>query len=627
METITQQDSQNLSPQLPSGSGQDHIEDEEFTDPLASKTQQQRSTNMVAEDDPPPEGGGPKKSDTENIEDLSEPDPHDDLDQNSRDGHDLPEDAGSSADDLPSLDALDDEPVHQDNPALVPGPETSPDLAAITDDPEQTLDMAQGADELETTGGVIDTPLLDRSLRIDPSAFEIDVALDPAAYLQGSSAWKAYTSDAMSPDQKAAFEELLQSTSDRAQIKIGFANTDLGTEKNTQEKGEEEIQKQLTVDQESADKANKVEQYKTWKGRDKKITASKTKAASEEHKARKQGGEQERLERQSTQALIDTQDKKSTGEQGRLRLQSERKEQTLKSNARQRKREMVAKAEQEEKEKYWYEKAWDYVASAWERIKGAVTSMINYAWDQAAKVLRSAARAISNLANQFTTWADQQWDSLKQTCAQITAGIEEFVSQTWESAKQAWSDFRNECSRQLSELKRVVVTTLKELADDAQEAINDGIAYMEKRGSEILTSVNEGIAHAYSEAYYWWDRYEGAEMSAEEELFLTPEDRAEWLFRAVRGAGADTTMVLRCLKGNVAENKLLAAALKKNHGLDLIAVLKDELGGVDLAQAMDLVEGGKISLHNKILRAIGFWGADAAAIIALFESASDSARK
>lgn len=626
METVTQQDPQNLSLQVTNGSGQDHIKGEEFLDPLAQKTGP-RPADKVEEEDQPSDDGSSRENRTDSSDDEGELDPPDDLDQNSLSDQDLPADSSSGADDLPELGALDDVPEHKDTGAIPSGPEDHLRLDAGADAPEPTPNMVQGAEDLETSGDAVDAPSLSRSLRIDPSAFEIDADHDPATHLQGSNTWKAYTSGAMSPEQQTAFESQLQSSTERAELEIGFANTDLGTEKNTQEKNEAETQQQLTVDQEAADKVNKGEQYKTWKARDKKIETSKTRAAYQERKARKDGDAQQELARQSTQSVVDAHGSENTEQQQRLRRQSQRESQTIKTDANQRKRQMVAKAEQEEKEKYWYEKAWDYVASAWERIKGAVTSMIDYAWAQASRVLRAAERAISDLSTKFSAWAGRQWDTFKQNCSALAADIESFVSQTWESAKKTWSTFRSECSRRLRELKTAIVTTFNELADKAQKVINDGIDYMKKRGAEILISVEQSITHAYSEAYYWWDRYEGAEMSAEEELFLTPEDRAEWLFRAVRGMGADTTMVLRCLEGNVAENQLLAAALKKNHGLDLVAVLKDELDGVDLAQAMDLVEGGKVSLHNKILRAIGFWGADSEAIIALFESASDSDRK
>jgi hypothetical protein len=155
METVTQQDPQNLSLQVPNGSGQDHIKGEEFLDPLAQKTGP-RATDKVDEEDQPSDDGSSRENRTDSSEDAGELDPPDDLDQNSLSDQDLPAGSSSGADDLPELGALDDVPEHQDAGAIASGPEDHLRRDAGTEAPEPTPNMVQGADGLETSGDAID---------------------------------------------------------------------------------------------------------------------------------------------------------------------------------------------------------------------------------------------------------------------------------------------------------------------------------------------------------------------------------------------------------------------------------------------------------------------------------------
>lgn len=555
--------------------------------------------------------------------DSGQDDPPDDAPDRTSSSADTSTSSGGTPDDVPDdtvVDTSDPEVPQLDDRSIdtdkLIAREPSEEAPTTTDDVGDDTEPRTPTPEVTRVGGLTLSPDL---FQIDPSSVG-----GPETFLKDDGAWRAYQSGEMSGETRKRYEGDLARARREVDGIVLSANTSLTSEKTSREKTEADTRAQLSADQEAAgqDKETQSAQAEAEKTRK---TREATAAANKEHYAAEAKAEQDKAAAKGqTQADISAERTRTDAQKSAKKRDADARARQVRADAEAEKQRQIAQAEKEEQEKYWYEKAWDYVASAWERIKDSVTAMISKAWDYAKSIVAAADQAIRDIASSFSGWVSRQWAAFEATCAEISTNLQAFLSNTWAAAKQQWATFKAEMSQRLTEIGQQFKETMSKLAQDAQQAIDSSMAYLQERGTAIVTSVTTSISSAYDDVSVLWNRYDGEELAPDKELFLTPQGRADWLYKAVRGVGADSTMVLRCLRGSVEENKQLAAHLKKEYGLVLVDVLKSELGGAELAMAIDLVEGGTVKLHNKIRRAIDGWGADTEAVIKLVESPSTS---
>ncbi len=542
------------------------------------------------------------------------------------------------------------EPLNKD-PSTVPpqvgGDGSSPELSSPELSTPPTLDPSGGGDEIVDTPGssgpvqpteikptpddglapVLVAPPVDGGISPSKDGFTVDVtrAKDPSTFLGSHPIYQAFSSGKLPEGQKSEVQKTLDTAKSKVQSTSDGVLGQLQNEKNTAQTTE------LSAKKSGEDEKTRA----TALSEQQKLQAQKT-SNVEKGLATQQGKVQENTTRSTHQGQINgvqstatqqiqSKERKLNQDKNAQLSQAQRQGDLLKNDAKAKAGDAQTKAGSQS----LWDKAKNMASNTWDSIKAGASAL----WDKATKLAGDLMDKARNLVNQWTAqfqrWVAERKAALKAQIDQIKAALNSALEKVKASVAAKWQEVTTKLKQKFQEISKVVQETWANVKNKVTETVTNAWESAKARGRQLRDGLVSGVTAVWTEVTDTFDsiREGGAGPSPEKELFLTPEERADWIFKAVRGLGTNETLLLRCLNGTPSENAEVARIFKSKYKMDLAAVLQSELSGNQLSQASELLTTGKVSLGTRIERALEGWGGDGDAIASMFESATDDERK
>jgi competence protein ComEA len=449
------------------------------------------------------------------------------------------------------------------------------------------------------------------------------LAVDPTSHLTGLPVYQAFRQGALRPDQEASFQVDLDAAINKASTALTT-----GSDQVVDEKGKATTDEKTTVDTATQNETALRTQGAT------DIQATRTNEANLSQQAQLTATTNETAATtlrttSEAQAKLGTQTAVGT-RQVQVDQQIATKETTARTDSDRTRNEGERKAADEEKkgqeDQSWWDRAKAAVSSFVEALKARCNEIIASARATADRIMASARAQIQQLRTAVGSWVSEQWAGFQRRVGELQTQLSEKITAIRADLSQRWQTFKADAAARIDAIVTNIQTRATQFMTDARTYISERWEAAKTKWEEIKTSVTSTVTGAWTEVTDTWGNWTDDGPSTEEELFATPDERADFLNRAMRGGGTDEEGVLRALSGTAAENIAVAAAYKRKYGRSLEEALRSELSGVDLAQALDLLGTGNVRPESKIERCLEGWGADEAQIVSIFESASADER-